>query len=159
MFDALISTHPELKGQADRIACELLSSVSIEQVASDVESALVWIPLDDLAARAGRVRGRGYVHETDAAWELAEETLGQFHSDLERRAALSLTDATASLAVGMIAGLYRAREPEMGTVLAYAGEDAPCELAVAVIDVAAKLGLDVPDGAAETYWPDWSDLQ
>jgi hypothetical protein len=44
--------------------------------------------LDALGARVGRVRGRGYVHETDAAWELVEEAIEPFRSDIERRAAL-----------------------------------------------------------------------
>jgi hypothetical protein len=155
----LLVAHPELAGEATRIASELLSSCSTEHVASEVEAALVSVPLDDLGARAGRVRGRGYVHETDAAWELVEEAIEPFRSDLERRAALGYPDAAASMAVGIVAGLYRVRKPEMGTVLAYAGEDAPSELAAGVMHLAAKLAVGIPDEAAETYWPCWDDLR
>ncbi len=155
VLGALLVAHPELAGEATRIASELLSSCSTEHVASEVQTALVSVPLDDLGARAGRVRGRGYVHETDAAWELVEEVIGLFRSDLERRAALGYPDAAASMAVGIVAGLYRVREPEMGTVLAYAGEDAPSELAASVIDRAGRLRVAIPDDAAETYWPCW----
>lgn len=155
VLDALIAARPEMEGEVELVATELLSTVSIEQVTSEVETALVSIPLDALASRAGRVRGRGYVHETDAAWETVDETIEPFRSDLERRAALGLTDAATTLAIGIVAGLYRVREPEMGTVLAYAGEDAPCELAAAVMDVAAKVGTGIPDDAAETHWPTW----
>jgi hypothetical protein len=155
----LLVAHPELEGDAERIAKDLLSSTSTEQVAAEVEAALVWIPLDALGARAGRVRGRGYVHETDAALELVEEAIEPFRSDLERRAALGLTDAATRVAVGIVAGLYRVREPEIGTVLAYAGEDAPLELAAGVMHLAAKLAVGIPDDAAETYWPDWDDLR
>lgn len=156
---ALLVAHPELEGEAAGLASELLSSTSTEEVASDVQAALLWIPLDALAARAGRVRGRGYVHETDAASELVEETIEPFRSDLERRATLGLTDAAAVVAVGIVAGLYGVRDPEMGTVLAYAGEDAPSELAAGVLDLAAKLGLAIPDDAAETHWPSWNNLR
>jgi hypothetical protein len=104
------------------------------------------------------VPGRGYVDETEAAWELVEESIEPFRSDLDRRAAVGLLDAAANLAVGIVAGLYRARDPEMGTVLAYAGEGAPAELAEGTLDRAAKLGVGVPDDAPGAHWPRWSDL-
>ncbi len=158
MLDALVAQRPDLAVEAEQLAGELLSSVSIDEIAAQVEVALIGIPLDALGSRSGRVRGRGYVHEVDAAWELVEEAVEPFRSDLRRRAALGLLDAAASLAVGLVAGLHLVREPEMGTVLAYAGEDAPCELASGVLDLAAKLGVEVPEDAANDHWPDWADL-
>lgn len=120
--------------------------------------ALLSIPLDALGARAGRTRGGGYVHEVDAAWELVEEAIEPLRSDLERRATLGSVDAAATLAVGTVAGLYRVRVPEAGTVLAYAGEDTPSELASGVLELAAKLGVEIPPSSAEDHWPDWTDL-
>lgn len=158
MLDALVAQRPELKLEAERLAVELLSSVSIDDVAAQVEVALVEIPLDALGSRSGRVRGRGYVHEVDAAWELVEEAVEPFRSDIERRASLGFSHAAATLAVGIVAGLYRVREPEVGTVLAYAGEDAPCELADDVLGLAAKLGVEVPEDVGDDHWPDWADL-
>lgn len=159
VLDALIAERPELAVEAERLAAELLSSVSIDEVADEVEAALLGIPLDALGARAGRVPGRGYIHEVDAAWELVEEAVEPFRSDLERRASLGLVDAAKTLAVGMVAGLYRVCEPEMGTVLAYAGEDTPSELGSGVLELAARLGVEVPPGAGDEYWPDWTDLR
>lgn len=156
---ALFVARPELEGEAAGIAGELLSSPSSEEVASEVEAALTAVPLELLATRSGRVRGRGYVHETDAAWELIEAVIAPFLVDLERRTALGLTEAATILATGIVAGLYGVREPEMGTVLAYASEDTPSELAASVIDRAGKLDLAIPVDAVETYWPDWDDLQ
>jgi hypothetical protein len=155
----LLVAHPELQDQAERVASGLLTTVSVEQVAAEVESALTWSSVDALAARAGRVRGRGYVHESEAAWELVDEAIAPFRSDLDRRAALGLLDAAANLAVGIIAGLYRARAPEMGTVLAYAGDDTQMEVAAEVLDRAGELGVPVPDDAADAHWPRWSDLR
>lgn len=157
VLGVLLSAHPELEGEAERVAGALLLSVSVEQIASEVESALVGIPVDALAARAGRVRGRGYVHETDAAWELLEEAIGPFRADLERRAALGVDEAATSVAVGIIAGLHRVREPEMGTVLAYAGDEAPPELAAGVLDLGARLGVVIPDDAPGKHWSSWTD--
>lgn len=155
----LLAAQPELQDQAERVASTLLTTVSVEQVTADVESALTWISLDALAARAGRVRGRGYVHESEAAWELVDEAIAPFRSDLDRRAALGLLDAAANLAVGIIAGLYRARAPEMGTVLAYAGDNTQMEVAAQILNRAGELGVPVPDDAADAHWPRWSDLR
>ena len=157
-MDALLTAHPELMDEAEQIASGLLGEVSVAQVTDDVEATLSWISLDALATRAGHVRGRGYVHESEAAWELVEEAIEPFRSDLNRRAALGLIDAATNLAIGIVAGLYRARNTETGTVLAYAGEDAPAELAAVVIDQAAERGLALPDDAPASHWPRWSDL-
>jgi hypothetical protein len=89
---------------------------------------------------------------------MVEEAIEPFRSDLDRRAALGPLDAAESLAIGIVAGLYRARDPEMGTVLAYAGDDTLMDSATEIFDRAAKLGVTVPDDAAESHWPRWSDL-
>ena len=158
VLDALLIAHPELNDEAERIARDLLTAVSVEQVASEVEAALRWISLDALAARAGRVRGRGYVHETEAAWELVDEAIEPFRSDLDRRASLGLVDAAAILAVGVVAGVYRSRDPEEGSVLAYAGEDTPVDLASEILDRAERLGVTVPEDAPGSHWARWPDL-
>lgn len=153
----LLANRPELAAEAEELAAELLAAVSIDAVASDVKAALLEIPLDALATRAGRVRGRGYVHEVDAAWELVEEAIEPFRADLRRRATHGSAKAASSVAVGVVAGLYLVREPEMGTVLAYAGEDTPGELADDVLSLAAELGVDIPADAPEHHWPDWCE--
>ncbi len=157
VLDALVAERPDLAVEAERLAAALLSSASIGEVADEVALALLGIPLDALGARTGRVRGRGYVHEVDAAWELVEEAIEPFRSDLERRAALGSSDAASALVIGIVAGLYRVREPGEGTVLAYAGEDTPSELANGVLELAAKLGVEIPPGSAGDHWPDWAD--
>lgn len=158
MLTLLLADRPKLAAEAEGLAIELLAAVSIDVVASDVEAALVGIPLDALASRAGRVPGRGYVHEVDASWELVEEAIEPFRSDLRRRASLGSAEAASSVAAGIVAGLYLVREPEMGTVLAYAGEDTPGQLADDVLTLAAELEMEIAPEAAEKYWPDWCEL-
>lgn len=154
----LLVAHPELSQEAEALASGLLSSPSVGQIASEVELALAGVPLEDLGARVGRVPGRGYVHETDAAWELIEEALAPFLADLDRRVALGFLEAAATVAVGLVAGLYQVREPAPGSVLAYAGEDATSMLATDVLDRAEVPGLVIPDGVAAMWWPEWDDL-
>lgn len=81
--------------------------------------------------------------------------LAPLTADLRRRIALGFGDAAATVVVGIVAGLYRVREPAPGSVLAYAGEDAPSMLAVDVLDSAEVPGLVIP-GAM--WWPEWDDL-
>lgn len=156
----LLDAHPELRPAAEQAARALLGSVVVVvvDVADAVSSSLEAIPLDDLAARSGRIRGRGYVDETEAAWELVTEAVEPFRADLRRRGGLDLTDAAAALAVGIVAGLYRLREPQDGTVLAYAGPDAPSEFASEVIREANRLGVVLPTDISSRYWPNWPDL-
>lgn len=151
---SLLDRRPELGPEAEAWATAFLAEVDTEAVASDVVSNLQAIPLDDLAARAGRVRG-GYVHEVDAAYGLVRETIDPFITDLRRRANLGLAEAAMALTVGIVTGLYRVREPAEGSVLGYAGPDVPEELAGEVLEVAERAGLTL---SAETddHWPGWA---
>lgn len=158
VLTSLFSEHPSLVADAERIAVEDLSEVSVEQIAADVERALVDIPLEALGARVGHVRGRGYVDETEAAWELVEEAVAPFRSDLERRAKLGHLEAATTLAVGIVAGLYRARDPDIGTVIAYAGEEVTAELTCGLVELAERLGVTIPDDAGPAQWPAWIDV-
>ncbi|MGQ0433136.1 MAG: hypothetical protein ACT452_12100 [Microthrixaceae bacterium] len=154
----LLDAHPDLRPEADQAARRLLEAVTVERVAGDVARVLESIPLEDLANRSGRIRGRGYVHESEAAWELVSEAVDPFMIDLRRRAGLGLMAAAAVVATGVVAGLYQAREPEDGTVVAYARPDALSELADEVVNESARLAVALPPEAADHYWPEWSEL-
>lgn len=151
----LLTSHPELRSEADDAARRLLGDASIEVVAASVICALDELPLDALAMRSGRIRGRGYVHETEAAWDLLQEAIEPFLADLRRRAGLGL-DAAAGVAAGIVAGLYQCREPADGTVVAYAGPDSLSEFADEVMSEASKLGVVLSTDIANQFWPDWS---
>lgn len=156
VLQELLGAHPELRTEAEQAARRLLEAITAEGTAQDVAGALSTIPLDDLGARCGRVRGRGYVHETDAAWELLGETVEPFMIDLRRHAGLGLMDAAAAVATGIVAGCYQARDAEDGTVVAYAGPDALSELADEALQEATRLGVALPADAADEHWPEWS---
>lgn len=155
---AVLAAHPELVGEAETEAHRLLSATTVDDVATDVSSTLRLIPLEQLGARAGRVRGRGYLHKTDAAWEIVEEAIEPFLADMRRRASLGLAGPAAVVATGVVAGLYRVDPPEEGSVLAYAGPDVPGELADAVLDEAGRLGIDIDPKAPGRFWPRWDAL-
>jgi hypothetical protein len=116
------------------------------------------IPLEALGARAGRVRGRGYVHEADAAWEIVEEAVEPFLADMRRRASLGLAGPAAAVATGVVAGLYMVDPPDDGSVLTHAGPDVLGELADPVLAEAGPLGLGIGPEAPGRYWPRWDRL-
>lgn len=157
VLSTLLEAHPELRPEAEHAARDLLESATSEAVADEVRWAVEAIPVDHLATRSGRVPGRGYVHENEAAWELVSQAVEPFLVDLRRRARLGFTEAAIAITTGIVAGIYDARDPADGTVISYAGPDAPVELAIEVLAEAANLGLHLTADSGDR-WPDWSTL-
>ena len=62
------------------------------------------------------------------------------------------------VAAGIVAGLYSVRDPEGGTVLAYAGPEVPGELADDLMTEARRLGVVIADDVPDRLWPRWTDL-
>jgi hypothetical protein len=56
----LLREHPELSGKANAIAKRMLAEADYEEIASEVEDAVLGPELDELNSRAGR-RKWGYV--------------------------------------------------------------------------------------------------
>jgi hypothetical protein len=141
----LLALHPELTEEAEHIALALLADIDADEVAESIEAELRAADLDQLASRAGRVRGRGYVHENEAAAEILEELLQPALDDLARRASLDLGNAAGRIGLGLLRGISRCRDAvEMGTVLAYAGPDVVDDLAQSVELVMAKVNVRLP---------------
>lgn len=158
LLGELLAVHPELIAEAERLALARLAAVDADAVAEDIEWALREADPDQLAYRAGRVRGRGYVHENEAAYEILEELLQPELDDLTRRAGLGLHDAARQVAIGLLRGLANCQgNVEDGTVLAYAGPDVTDSLTWSVRDTVAKAGLDLPDDVLEDPVPDRND--
>ncbi|MEZ5382489.1 MAG: hypothetical protein R2754_11940 [Microthrixaceae bacterium] len=141
----LLASHPELVDEAEAEARDLLSDESSGAVEEDLAFELGSLGIDDLAPRCGRIPGLGYVNEGEAAYELLRETTEPFLADMERRSKLGLAKEASAIATGIIAGLKRCEDPEMGTVLAYAGEDSLIDLADETISRAQRCGITVPE--------------
>lgn len=145
LLTSLLGAHPDLREEAEHLALALLADIDADEVAESIEWELRAADLDQLASRAGRVRGRGYVHENEAAAEILEELLQPALDDLARRAGLGLEDAAGRIGLGLLSGLSRCRDGvEMGTVLAYAGPDTIDELARSVQRVMATANVRLP---------------
>ncbi|MEW6047774.1 MAG: hypothetical protein AB1609_15045 [Bacillota bacterium] len=169
VLNQLLALHPELAGEAEEIAQVLLSDVSFEAVADEVESALRFPDLDDLNARAGPSRW-GYTPPDEAAWELLEEALQPFIDEMTRYVELAMEKQALEICQGILLGLYRLRDAEDHEVLQWAA-DFPFEVASRVVKTwsEAKRPKDSAEGASHRHptlprdfvsehLPEWQDL-
>jgi hypothetical protein len=156
LLSDLLLGHPELVDQAERGARALLAVADADEVAESIEWTLREADTDQLALRSGRVYGRGYVHENEAASEILGELLQPDPDDLARRAALGLHDAASQMGLGLLRGLAGCRtEVEDGTVLAYAGPDVTDDLAWSVFNALTKAKVSLPDDAPDSLPTEW----
>lgn len=127
VLNCLLQRHPELRSEADTIAADVLSDVSLLAVADDVENAVLQFDYDDLNARAGG-HSWGYVEPSEAAWELLEEVVKPFIDDMKRYLELGLEEQARELCQGILLGLYRVRDGCENDVVGWS-PDFPAEMA------------------------------
>jgi hypothetical protein len=163
----LLTAHPDLRTEADQAARLLLSQVSFESVADDVEHALLSLDLDHLGSRGGRHRG-GYTSPTEAAWELLQEAVDPFLSDMKRQMELGLEREALEICKGVVLGLYRIRDTRGDEFLGWA-EDFPIEAAADAVRVLAggnqkgvgrtrRARLHFDEEFVDKKVPEWGDL-
>ncbi len=131
LLGELLVAHPELVDEVEHFALDQLATIDVNQVAESLEWAVREADADQLAYRAGRVRGRGYVEVNEVASEILEELLQPQLDDLSRRAALGLHDAARQLALGLLRGLANCRQDgeSLSRVVdekSHSGCDGPC---------------------------------
>ncbi len=86
LLNELLRAHPELVDDAEHRARTHLAAAEADTVAAFFQQTLREADADQLALRAGRVLGRGYVEVGEAACEILEELLQSELDDLARRA-------------------------------------------------------------------------
>lgn len=137
----LLGRHSELRPEAEAIAKDVLTGISPFSVADDVENAVLQYDYDDLNGRAGS-HSWGYVEPTEAAWELLEEAVEPFVSDMKRYLGMGLEDQARQFCQGILLGLYRVRDGRDNDILGWA-PDFPEEAAGNALEVwmsAARAG-------------------
>jgi hypothetical protein len=127
----LLAVHPDLGAEAEKFARSLLGDVTFEAIADQVEEAVGAFDLDDLNGRAGRHEW-GYVEPTEAAWEILEEAVEPFLSDMKRQIDLGLESEALEICKGVVLGLYRAAHGKEGELAQWA-PDFPAEAAAGAI--------------------------
>jgi hypothetical protein len=169
VLKTLLARHWELRPEAEAIARDLLTEISPFSVADDVENTLLQYDYDDLNSRAGG-HSWGYVEPTEAAWELLEEAVEPFVSEMKRYLEMGLEEQALQFCQGVLLGLYRVRDGQDNDILGWA-EDFPAEAAGNMLDVwmsAAGIGGEgetarpkpraLPPGFVREHLPDWGWL-
>ena len=133
VLDCLLHRHPEPHSEAEAIAADVLSDVSLLSVADDVERVVLQFDYDDLNGRAGR-HSWGYVEPTEAAWELLEKAVEPFVGNMKRYLELELEERARELCQGILLGLYRVRDGRKNDILNWAS-DFPGEAAGHALEV------------------------
>jgi hypothetical protein len=143
----LLALHPDLRPAAEELARAALDAVDEDAVADEVVTAYLDMELGRIGERMGPRRGRGYVDETEAAWELLEEALEPFLAQISRRGRLGFTDAARRYAAGVLAGLDELSErTDPDVVFAWGPpEEAAVELADSIRAAAVRAGVTMPE--------------
>lgn len=128
-----LEAHPDLAGEAEKIARSFLHEVNYEEVAAAIEDEIRAQDYEALNARAGRHEW-GYVEPSEAAWEILEETVEPFRKDMKRHLELGLEGEALEICKGLVLGCYRLSEHEGGDVLGWA-PDFPAEAASQALEV------------------------
>jgi hypothetical protein len=154
---ALLRAHPTLRSEAERLARDLLEPGDRAQFAREVTDVLMALRLWDLAERAGRQWGGGYLEPHEAAFELLTEAVQPYLDDVQRRARARSPHAATEIGMGLLLGLYACREvDDNDRLLAHAGlPDAVDDLALRVRSVMRSCGLEIPRDWLAEECPDW----
>ena len=134
----LLDRHSELRSEAEAIASDMLTEISPDSVADEIEEALLQFDYDDLNGRAGS-HSWGYVEPSEAAGELLEEALEPFVNDMKRHLEMGLEDQAAQFCQGILLGLYRVRDGRENEILNWV-LDFPGEAAANALKVWSETG-------------------
>lgn len=129
---ALLAAHPELGEEAQALATRRLVTVDRRRVADAVVASIDALGLEDLGGRAGR-QVYGYVEPGEAAWEILEEAVAPFTSEIGRLLALGLEDAARAQCEGVLIGLHEVLVDHCSNELVQYAPDFPGEAAGAAL--------------------------
>ena len=157
---SLIRRHPELRLEANELALALIENVDARKVGSELGQRLLELDIFDTTDNS-RQEG-GYVPIWDAVQQTLDELLEPYLVDLQRQIELGLKEAAQSTCLGIVLGLYHAREyPSDDSLLAHAPDFCEGEAHYVVDLLAKQSGLlhrcrwPLPDGSQELLadWP------
>lgn len=132
VLNHLLNKHPELKPEAEEIATQMISAVSSEDIAEEVYLEITGVDIEAVSGRAGS-HSWGYVEPGEAATELLTEAVEDRVEEMKRSLELGLLAPAEALCVGIVQGLYRARDVVSDGALGWA-VDFPAEEAGFVVE-------------------------
>jgi hypothetical protein len=132
VLNDILNDNPDLTKTVYDTAMKVVIDVNADDIMEDVFIALNNLDIDDLNGRAGRTR-YGYTEPSEAAWELFEETLDTFISEMKKHQKLSLPATAKTYCIGIVKGLWKYKKESTSDFSDWV-EDAPGEFIDSVID-------------------------
>ncbi len=105
VLERLAAQDAKFEEAIEAAARELMSNVDSEEVAAEVREALELLQPEDVWDRSGRKR-HGYVQPGEAAWEIFEEAMQPFRTQLKKRLELAIGQVADSYCLGILKGTY-----------------------------------------------------
>lgn len=159
ILEILAGRNENLAQEIDAVAKELLSQVEMEEVAANVQMELEFLHIEDVWDRSGAKRD-GYVDPGDAAWEMFEEALGPFQSEMDKYKQLSMLKEAELTCQGILKGIY-SFDKESSTEYKQWAVDAPGEYFRVILNDWKKLQSRPPvlimQKFLEAHCPDWAE--
>lgn len=162
VLQVLSRRHPELRSEIDEISLAMLAAVDTEKLGAALGDRLC--SLDFLDAIDPDPRSGRYVAEWDLAQHTLDTLMKPYVSDLQRLIELGLKEAAQSTCLGIIIGLYQARDIHAGdSLLAHAPDFCENEAHYVAGRLAKQSGRlhrsrwQLPENARSLI-PDWPEL-
>lgn len=171
MLRRLLALRPALQAEAEKIARDLISGVSSEAVADEIQDAVKGLGIEDLHGRSGS-HPWGYTEPGEAAWEVLEEAVKLFTDDMKRQLDLGLGVEALETCKGIVLGLYRLDRSKDADLLEWA-PDFAAEAAGDAVEIwlrggggremAAKSARarkreGFPEDFIARFVPEWADM-
>jgi len=100
----LLKENPDLEERIYKISMQVLCDIDSDEVMDDVYSELNGLDVEDLYSRSGKSR-YGYVDPADESWEMFEEALEPFISEMKKYQKRILHDIAKKYCIGIIKGI------------------------------------------------------
>jgi len=152
VLTAVLSLHPDTVADAERVARAVLDNVDADEIADEVTDAIDALSPGDLGAGP---RADGFVESDEAVDELIQEVIGPYLAAFRRRVDAGLDAAAATVALGVLKGLYAYRDIEGHELLAAAPE-CVVQAADQVEALLAKAGIEIDPEDYAAHVPDWA---
>lgn len=159
---SLTCRHPELRAEIDALAIARIASVDAEKLGSKLGQRLLEVDIFDVTDTVPR--DGSYVPMWEAAQQTLDGLLAPYIADLQRRIELGLKEAAQSTCLGIVLGLYHARDcASDDSLLAHAPDFCENEADYVVGMLAKQSGRlqrrrwSLPDGSHKLL-PEWSWL-
>ena len=155
----LAEQDDEMSERIEAVALEVLRSIDVDSLASEVQMELESLDLEDVWAASGRTAD-GYVDPGEAGCQILEDAMAPFQEQVEKYRRLSMDQEAKFCCMGILKGVYDF-DKESSTEYKEWAVDIPAEFFAVVLEVWQKGSkkredLAEMDDFLKRHCPDWA---